>query len=96
MPDYTSGTVLDREPAVIRPTIRPVRASAARSAAGRPPAKKTNGLATAATNGTRSTREGRAQPAYNGGLRLSASLAVDGRRIRLGMLTGNLQFPPAL
>jgi hypothetical protein len=36
-------------------------------------------------SGTRSIREACAPPACIGGLKLSASLAVDGRRIRIGM-----------
>lgn len=60
------------------------RASAVRSAVGRP-AKKINGSATAAINGTRSTLEAFAQPASTSGLKRNASLAADGRCIRSGM-----------
>jgi hypothetical protein len=55
------------------------------SAVGRP-AKTTNGFAPAATSGTRSRPEASAQPACTSGLKPSASLAADGRRIRIGML----------
>jgi hypothetical protein len=61
-----------------------IRASAARSAAGRP-GKRTSGSAPAATSGTPLTREASALPAFISGLRLSAFLAADGRRIRIGM-----------
>jgi adenine-specific DNA methylase len=66
-----------------RAQVRPNRASVARSAAGRH-AKKTNGFAHADTNGIPSTREASAQHASISGLRPSASLAADGRRIRCG------------
>ena len=66
-----------------RATIPPVRASAAHSAAGRP-AKKTNGFAPADMSGIPSIREASAQLAFTSGLRLSASRAADGRRIRIG------------
>ena len=61
-----------------------VRASGARSAAGRP-AKKTDGLVIADTNGTHSIRAASAQRAFTNGLRPNASRAVDGRRTRSGM-----------
>jgi hypothetical protein len=61
----------------------PARASDAHSAVGRR-ARKTDGLVTAGTNGTRSTRAGCAPPAFISGLRRSAYRAKDGRRIRLG------------
>ena len=64
--------------------LRNRRASVARSAAGRP-TKKISGLAPAAMSGTLSTREASAQPVSTSGLRPSASLAADGRRIRSGM-----------
>ena len=63
--------------------IRPVRASAAHCAVGRL-AKKTSGLVPANMNGTRSTLEAYAQLASVSGLKPSASLAVDGRRIPIG------------
>jgi hypothetical protein len=64
--------------------IRPVPESAARYVAGRP-ARKTNGSAPAGMSGTHSTREAFAQPVFTTGLRLSASRAADGQRIRIGM-----------
>jgi hypothetical protein len=67
-----------------RPAGRNRRASAARSAAGRP-AKRTSGSALAAMSGTRSTREASAQLACTSGLKRSASRAADGRLIRSGM-----------
>jgi hypothetical protein len=67
-----------------KPTIQPVQASAAHSAAGRP-AKKTNGLAPAGMNGTHSTWEEFASPASTSGLKPSAHRAADGLRIRIGM-----------
>src|ERR1017187_2584785 len=60
-----------------------IRASAARSAAGRP-AKKTDGLVTADTNGTPSIPEASALPASISGLRLSAFLVAAGRHIPIG------------
>lgn len=60
--------------------------SVARSAVGRL-VSKTNGFARVATSGTRSTREEYALPACISGLKRSASLAVDGRRIPTGMRT---------
>jgi len=48
------------------------------------PAKRTNGFATADTNGTRSTRAACVRPAYTSGLKRNASHAADGRRIRCG------------
>ena len=68
---------------------RPVLASAARSAAGRP-VKRTNGFVPAATSGTHSTPEACAQPAYNNGLRPNAYPPADGRRIRSGMRTDEI------
>ena len=65
-------------------TFLPSRASVARSAAGRP-ARKTAGFARAEMNGTPLTPEVSAHPACTNGLRHSASLAADGRRIRIGM-----------
>jgi hypothetical protein len=61
-----------------------IRASVARSAAGRP-AKKTDGLVAAETNGTRSILEACVPRACISGLRLSAYLVAAGRRIRIGM-----------
>jgi hypothetical protein len=61
-----------------------IRASAARSAAGRP-AKKTDGVASADTNGTRSILEACAPRAYTNGLRHSASRALAGRHTQNGM-----------
>lgn len=49
------------------------------------PARKTSGLVTADTNGTRLIREACAQPACTNGLQHTALLAADGRRIRTGM-----------
>ena len=60
------------------------RASVARSAAGRP-VKRTNGSALVATSGTPSIRAASAQFASISGLKPSAFLAADGRRIRFGM-----------
>jgi hypothetical protein len=60
-----------------------IRASAARSAAGRP-AKKTDGVASADTNGTRSILEACAPRAYTNGLRHSASRALAGRHTQNG------------
>src|ERR1700688_890264 len=68
-----------------RGTMPPAHVFAARSAAGRP-AKKTSGSAPAVTSGTLSIREPSAQPACTSGLKRSASLAADGRRIRIGIL----------
>jgi hypothetical protein len=59
------------------------RASAALCAAGHP-TRKINGSALAAMNGTRLIREAFASPAFISGLKRSASLAADGRRIRIG------------
>ena len=61
-----------------------IRASAARSAAGRP-AKKTSGLVPAGMNGTPLIPEACAPPASISGLQLSASPVSAGRRIRIGM-----------
>jgi hypothetical protein len=58
-------------------------ASAARSAAGCPE-RKTNGSASADIRGIALIREASAQRAFTSGLRPSASLATDGRRIRIG------------
>ena len=69
----------DKKPGESKPP-----ASAARCAAGRP-AKRTNGLVPAATNGTRSTPEVFAPRVFTSGLRPSASLAAGGRCIRIGM-----------
>jgi len=66
------------------PARRNHRASAARSAAGRP-ARKTNGSALAAMNGIPSTPEGSVRLAFISGLKRSAYRAVDGRRVRSGM-----------
>jgi hypothetical protein len=73
-----------------RASTHRVRASAARSAPGRP-AKKTSGPAPAATPGTRSTPEGFSPPVSTVGLRPNASRAPDGRRIRIGT-RNNLDF----
>jgi hypothetical protein len=54
------------------------------TAAGRP-AKSTNGFVHAAMSGTLSTPEACVQPVFISGLRLSAFLAADDRRIRIGM-----------
>ena len=64
--------------------IPPARASAVRSAAGRP-ARRTNGSALAVMSGTQSTREGCARLVSSVGLKLSACLAVAGRRTLIGM-----------
>jgi hypothetical protein len=69
---------------------RPVRASAARSAAGHP-ARKTAGSASAVILGTPSTREARALPAFASGLKLTAPLAAAGRRIRCGMRSEKME-----
>ncbi len=61
-----------------------VRASGARSAAGRP-ANRTNGFARAAMSGTPSTPEESALPVFISGLRPSASRAADGRLTQSGM-----------
>ena len=58
----------------------------ARSVVGRL-VSKTNGFARVATSGTRSTREESAHRACISGLKRSASLAVDGRRIPTGIRT---------
>ncbi len=63
--------------------MRSRRASDARCAAGHP-ARATCGLAPAASNGTLSIREECAPFAFTSGVRLSASRAADGRRIRIG------------
>jgi hypothetical protein len=60
------------------------RASAARSAAGRP-ARKISGSVSAVIRGIPSTREECAPVASTSGLKRSASLAADGRRIRSGI-----------
>lgn len=73
-----------------RAMIPPARASAARSAVGRP-AKRTNGFAPADTNGTRLRREECARRASTSGLRRSASLAADGRRTQNGMFRNALK-----
>ena len=57
------------------------------------PARKTCGLAPADMNGTRSIREECAPPASISGLKPSASLAVAGRRIRIGMLIDRNEHP---
>jgi len=61
----------------------PVLAFGARSAVGRP-AKKTDGLVAAETNGIRSTREVSAPPASINGLRRNASPVSSGRHTRIG------------
>jgi len=66
------------------PELRSRRASAARSAAGRP-ARKINGFAPVATSGTHSTREAFAQLAFTSGLKRSAFRVAAGHRIRSGM-----------
>jgi hypothetical protein len=81
MADKTS--VLD-EPALDNRGYHQGRASDARSAAGRP-GRKISGFASVAMSGIPSTRAASAQPAFTSGLKLSASLAADGRRIRIGM-----------
>src|SRR5450631_1138718 len=63
---------------------RLVRASGARSAAGRR-AGMTCGLVAAASFGTRSTQEEFAPPVFTSGLRPSASRVSSGRRTRSGM-----------
>jgi hypothetical protein len=68
-----------------------IRASAVRSAVGRP-AKKTDGFVTADTHGTRSIPEASALPASISGLRLSAFLVAAGRRIRTGMGSNSQQM----
>lgn len=64
--------------------LRSRRASIAHCAAGRP-ARKITGSASAVIRGVHSTRERYAPRAFTSGLRLSASLAADRRRIRTGM-----------
>ena len=76
-----SSVVLDRELEEGKSLSPPIRASAARTAAGRI-ANKTNGPA--GKSGTRSIREAFAQHASVNGLRPSAFHAVDGRRTRSG------------
>jgi hypothetical protein len=71
-------------PIKTRASTPPVRASAARSAAGRP-GRKTTGFAPAGTNGTRSIREESVRRVSISGLRPNASSVADGRRIRTGM-----------
>jgi hypothetical protein len=66
-------------------------ASIARSAAGRL-ARKTDGLVTADTSGTRSTREASAQRACISGLRRNASRAADGPRIPIGTRSSESNF----
>lgn len=78
-----SSVVLDRELEEGKSLSPPIRASAARTAAGRI-ANKTNGPAPAGKSGTRSIREAFAQHASVNGLRPSAFHAVDGRRTRSG------------
>ena len=68
-----------------RASTRPVHEFDVHSVAGRP-VRKTTGLVAADTNGTALIREECAQPACTSGLKLSASLAADGRRVRIGML----------
>jgi len=84
-----SSVVLDREieqeksrdPS--RPRIRcPV--------CGWSPARKIAGLVAAAMSGIRSTPEECAPPAFTSGLKHSASRAVIGRRIRIGMRSKEL------
>jgi len=75
-----------------RAKARPSRASVARCAAGRP-AKKTSGSAPAATSGIPSTREAYALLACTSGLKPSAFLAADGRRIPTGMRSKLVQRP---
>jgi virginiamycin B lyase len=62
------------------------RASAARSAAGRP-ARKTNGSASVDIRGTRSTPEASAQLAFTSGLKRNPSRVAAGRSTRSGMRT---------
>ena len=64
----------------------PARGSGARFAVGRA-ARKISGPAHADTVGTHSTPEASAQRACINGLKRSASLAPDGRRIPIGMRT---------
>jgi hypothetical protein len=64
--------------------ILPARASDVRSAAGHR-VRKTSGLASAATLGTLSTLAVSAPHACTSGLKRSASLAANGRHIRIGM-----------
>ena len=78
------SVVVDQEPNQDKSHEPSGPRSAARSAAGRR-AKKTDGSAPAATNGTLSIQEKCVKPASISGLRPSASLAGDGRRIRSGM-----------
>src|SRR5437660_8945588 len=66
-----------------RSALRNRRASDARSAAGRP-AKKTDGLVTADTNGTPSTPEESALPVFISGLKPSVCHVAAGRRTRFG------------
>jgi hypothetical protein len=68
------------------PALRSRGASDVRCAAGRP-AKKTDGLVTAETNGTASIPQASAPLACISGLQHSVSLAPAGRRILIGMLT---------
>ena len=57
------------------------------------PRKETAGLAPAATSGIRSIREECVQRAFISGLRPSASRAVGGRRIRIGMRSDRTPVP---
>ncbi len=67
-----------------RARVLPTRASVALCAAGHP-AKKTDGVASADTNGTRSILEACAPRAHTNGLRHSASRALAGRHTQNGM-----------
>ncbi len=72
-----------------RARVLPTRASVALCAAGHP-AKKTDGVASADTNGTRSILEACAPRAYTNGLRHSASRALAGRHTQNGMCSNAL------
>ena len=67
------------------------RASAARSAAGRP-VRKITGSVSAVIRGIPLIREASAQRASTSGLKRSAFLAADGRRIRTGMLSSQTNW----
>jgi len=82
MADETS-TVIDRDPALDKSGEPSDPESDVNSVVGRP-AKKTDGLVTAAIRGIRSIREGCARRVSIIGLQPSASSVAAGRRIRSG------------
>ena len=80
----TTKSVVDRELEEDRNSVlRSRRASAARSAAGRP-RKKINGSVLVGTSGTALTPEASARLAFTSGLKRNASRAADGRHIPSG------------